>query len=123
MRIEAQGKYLQVILEKAQKSLTPGTVEVSRAQLNDFNSALSNLMENMNEEEGKERMLEMNDLYRKANDSAIKNYQEEGGGGGGHEDVKLKVEGGLIPFDLNSKGNYDFVAADGAEFGTPNAFL
>lgn len=120
MRIEAQGKYLQVILEKAQKSLSPGSVEVSRAQLNDFNSALSNLMENMNEEEGKERMLEMNDLYRKANDSAIKNYQEEGGE---HEDVKLKVEGGLIQFDLNSKGNYDFVAADGAEFGTPNAFL
>ncbi|KAG2676776.1 hypothetical protein I3760_12G068100 [Carya illinoinensis] len=125
MRIEAQGKYLQVILEKAQKSLSPGSVEAARAQLNDFNSALSNLMENMNEEERKERMLEMNDIYRKANGSTIQNYCEgEGGGGGGeHKDAKLEVERGLIQFDLNTKGNYDFAAADGAGFGTPNAFL
>jgi hypothetical protein len=54
MRIEAQGKYLQAILEKAQKSLSfdmngPSTIEATKAQLTDFNLALSSLMENMNE--------------------------------------------------------------------------
>ncbi|KAL6180941.1 hypothetical protein ACLB2K_047599 [Fragaria x ananassa] len=45
MRIEAQGKYLQAILEKAQMGLSvdmkePITAETTRAQLTDFNLAL-----------------------------------------------------------------------------------
>ncbi|CAI0467449.1 unnamed protein product [Linum tenue] len=55
VRIEAQGKYLQGILEKAQKSLTMamttgsgGNVDVARAQLTDFNLALSTLIHNLN---------------------------------------------------------------------------
>lgn len=121
MRIEAQGKYLQAILEKAQKSLSldingPGSLEVARAQLTDFNLALSNLMENMNEGERKENMVEMNDIFKKANSSAIQIYQE--GGREENEDVKLKIEGGLIQFDLNTKGSYDFFAANGAELET-----
>ncbi|CAL1413277.1 unnamed protein product [Linum trigynum] len=65
VRIEAQGKYLQGILEKAQKSLTTamtssGNVDVARAQLTDFNLALSTLIHNLNatseeEEEEEER--------------------------------------------------------------------
>lgn len=118
MRIEAQGKYLQAILEKAQNSLSldmngPSTIEATKAQLTDFNLALSNLMENMNEGDRKENMLEINEIYRKANDSGIHLYPE--GGREENKDVKLKVEGGLIQFDLNTNGNYDFVPTNGAE--------
>ncbi|KAL4601751.1 hypothetical protein ACB092_10G004400 [Castanea dentata] len=118
MRIEAQGKYLQAILEKAHKSLSldiigPGSLEAARAQLTDFNVALSNLMENMNEGERKENM---NNNFKKPNSSAIQIYQEVGREE--NEDVKLKIEGGLIQFDLNTKGSYDFFAANGAELET-----
>jgi hypothetical protein len=118
MRIEAQGKYLQAILEKAQKSLSfdmngPSTIEATKAQLTDFNLALSSLMENMNEGDRKENMLEMNEIYRKANGSGIHLYPD--GGHAENKDAKLKVEGGLIQFDLNTKGNYDFVVANGAD--------
>ncbi|XP_075641010.1 myb family transcription factor PHL11 [Castanea sativa] len=118
MRIEAQGKYLQAILEKAHKSLSlditgPGSLEAARAQLTDFNAALSNLMENMNEGERKENM---NNIFKKPNSSAIQIYQEVGREE--NEDVKLKIEGGLIQFDLNTKGSYDFFAANGAELET-----
>lgn len=122
MRIEAQGKYLQSILEKAQKSISldtngPGTLEAARAQLTDFNLALSSLMENMNGEDRREQRLEMNDIYRTANGSTIQIYQE-GGGREKDRDVKLKVEEGLIQFDLNTKSHYDFVASNGAESET-----
>lgn len=118
MRIEAQGRYLQAILEKAHNSLSldingPGSLEAARAQLTDFNVALSNLMENMNEGERKENM---NNIFKKPNSSAIQIYQEVGREE--NEDVKLKIEGGLIQFDLNTKGSYDFFAANGAELET-----
>lgn len=118
MRIEAQGKYLQAILEKARKSLSldmngPGSVEATKAQLTDFNLALSSLMENMNEGDRRQNLQESNDLQRKANCSAIQLYPERGGG----EDNKgMKLEGNLIQFDLNTRGNCDFVAANGPEF-------
>ena len=121
MRIEAQGKYLQDILERAQKSLSldingTGSLEAARVQLTDFNLALTNLMENMNEGDRKENMQEMNDFFKKANGSALQIYQE--GGREENKDVKLKIEGGLIQFDLNTKGNYDFFAANGADLET-----
>ncbi|XVF52095.1 hypothetical protein PTKIN_Ptkin04bG0237400 [Pterospermum kingtungense] len=117
MRIEAQGKYLQAILEKAQKSLTfdinscEGNVEETRAQLTNFNLALSNLLENVNEADRKPNMVQMNDVFDKANCSAYQNYgvgeREE------NKDVKVKVEGESINFDLNTKDSYEFVAVHG----------
>lgn len=119
MRIEAQGKYLQSILEKAQNSLSldmngPSGLEAARAQLTNFNLALSNIMENMNGEDRKGSIIEMNEIYKKSNGSAFQIYQD-GGGREENKEVKLKVEGGLIQFDLNTKDNYDFVAANGEQ--------
>ena len=118
MRIEAQGKYLQAILEKAQKSLSfdinscEGNVEETRAQLTNFNLALSNLLENVNEADRKPNVVQMNDVSKKTNCSAFQNYgvlgvREE------NKDVKLKVEGDSIDFDLNTKDSYEFVAING----------
>lgn len=110
MRIEAQGKYLQAMLEKAQRSLSldgPGSLEASRAQLTEFNSVLSNFMENM-KKDSKENIIEVSDFYSKSHDSAF-HYQEVG------RDQKPKVEGGSIQFDLNIKGSNDLVCAGGAE--------
>ncbi|KAK2662614.1 hypothetical protein Ddye_001188 [Dipteronia dyeriana] len=109
MRIEAQGKYLQAILEKAQKSLSMdinkcnGNVdEATRVQLTSFNLALSNLMEDMNEADRKSNLLEVS---------------KAGGIGDGEQDnidVKLKI-GASMHFDLNTKGSYEFIAANGIE--------
>ncbi|KAK1577076.1 hypothetical protein Q3G72_018805 [Acer saccharum] len=116
MRIEAQGKYLQAILEKAQKSLSMdinkcnGNVdEATRVQLTSFNLALSNLMEDMNEADRKSNILEVS-----------KATFRNGGIGEGEQDnkdVKLKIEGGgaSMHFDLNTKGSYEFIAANGIE--------
>ncbi|KAH7510863.1 hypothetical protein FEM48_ZijujUnG0077400 [Ziziphus jujuba var. spinosa] len=104
MRIEAQGKYLQAILEKAQKSLSvdmngPGSLEAAKAQLTDFNLALSNFMENINEVDRKEGILDMNDVYKKANGSTFNVYEE-----GNREEAKGSKLKGSIHFDLNAKG-------------------
>ncbi|KAL5550861.1 hypothetical protein UlMin_001037 [Ulmus minor] len=116
MRIEAQGKYLQGILEKAQSSLSmdlngPGNLEVAKAQLTDFNLALSNFMENMNEEEDRKGdIVEVNGVYRKENCSSFKTFDEQD-----REDKDSKLKG-TIHFDLNTKGGYDFLGANGLEF-------
>ncbi|XP_027361549.1 myb family transcription factor PHL11 isoform X3 [Abrus precatorius] len=112
MRIEAQGKYLQAVLEKAQRNLSldgPGSLEASRAQLTEFNSALSNFMENMNKD-SKDNIVEVNDFYNKSHGSPF-HYQEVGRGE--NRDQKPKVEGGSIQFDLNIKGSNDLVSACG----------
>ncbi|XP_048436022.1 myb family transcription factor PHL11-like [Pyrus x bretschneideri] len=121
MRIEAQEKYLQAILEKAQKGLTldvkgSHNIEATRAQLTDFNLALSNFLENMSEQDRRGNTAEiMNDAY-KNNGSTFQIYEhgirEE------NKDTKLKVEGGSIHFDFNSKGSYDYVGPNGGEFET-----
>ncbi|XP_020997585.1 myb family transcription factor PHL11 [Arachis duranensis] len=117
MRIEAQGKYLQAVLEKAQRTLSMegsgNNLEASRAQLTEFNSALSNFMENMNNKDSKQSILDMNDFYSKVHGSCFHNYhevirREE------NIDQKPKIEEGSIQFDLNIKDNYDFVSARGA---------
>ncbi|XP_024923243.3 myb family transcription factor PHL11 isoform X2 [Ziziphus jujuba] len=115
MRIEAQGKYLQAILEKAQKSLSvdmngPGSLEAAKAQLTDFNLALSNFMENINEVDRKEGILDMNDVYKKANGSTFNVYEE-----GNREEAKDSKLKGSIHFDLNAKGGYDFISSNGVE--------
>ncbi|XP_062073402.1 myb family transcription factor PHL11 [Humulus lupulus] len=121
MRIEAQGKYLQAILEKAQKSLSldmngPGNIEVAKAQLTDYNLALSNFMESMSEVEQKASILDqMGGVYGKENESSFKIYEE--GNKEDFEDSKLKdTNTNTIHFDLNTKSGYDFVGANGLEF-------
>lgn len=118
MRIEAQGKYLQAMLEKARKSLSldmngSSSLEAASAQLTDFNSALSNIMENMNKDT-KENIIDMNAFYKKTHDlSPFGIFQE--GEGEDHKDFKPKVEEGSIQFDLNIKGSYDFVSPGATE--------
>ncbi|KAJ0113017.1 hypothetical protein Patl1_03634 [Pistacia atlantica] len=118
MRIEAQGKYLQTILDKAQKSLSlhdmnasaSGNAEATRVQLMSFNLALSNLMENINEPDRKGNITEINDILKKANTNGSA-FQIQGvckrEADIDNEDVKL---------ELNSKGRLDFVSANGIEW-------
>ncbi|KAK3037647.1 hypothetical protein RJ639_030424 [Escallonia herrerae] len=114
MRIEAQGKYLQAILDNAQKSLSldmngPGSLEETRAQLTNFNLALSDLMENLNGEVRNGKIIEkgeFHELNRKANTSIFLGEDED------KKDVKLRVGGGSISFDLNARGSYDFIGTN-----------
>lgn len=112
MRIEAQGKYLQAILDKAQKSLSldvnnPSNLEATKAQLSEFNLALSSFIENVNGEERNADFRDksmLNDMNRKLSEQ---NYL-----GLNHEetnDVKLRLEGASINFDLNTRSGYDFI--------------
>ncbi|GAV58626.1 Myb_DNA-binding domain-containing protein/Myb_CC_LHEQLE domain-containing protein [Cephalotus follicularis] len=109
MRIEAQGKYMQTILDEAQKSLNTncnGSLESTKAQLTDFN-----LSDNMNERKHRnESIIEITDIYEDHNGSTfrIRGEKEDEE----NEDVKLKAEGGLLNFDLNSGGSCDIVATN-----------
>ncbi|XP_076888825.1 myb family transcription factor PHL11-like [Bidens hawaiensis] len=103
MRIETQGKYLQGILENAQKSLSldmnsSGNLEATRAELTNFNLALSDLMQNLNGEQNREE-----NILGKNGPVTVK------------EEMKIKTEGGgggTISFDLNTGGNYDFIGTN-----------
>ena len=107
MRIETQGKYLQGILENAQKSLSldmnsSGNLEATRAELTYFNLALSDLMENLNGEQREDNITKFS-LDSKTGPPTVK------------EDIKIKTEGGgggSISFDLNTGGNYDFIGTN-----------
>lgn len=114
MRIEAQGKYLQGILEKAQTNLSldmnssSANLEATRTQLTNFNLALSNLMDNLNENEANQNISDLGKFHGIDRNVNADTYM---GGGRGEEkkDVKLKVEGGdSMNFDLNMRGSYDF---------------
>ncbi|KAL6008557.1 hypothetical protein ACLOJK_034070 [Asimina triloba] len=126
MRIEAQGKYLQAILEKAQRSLTSdvngsGTLEATRAQLTDFNLALSGLMENMSQmqQERKGGDLVQDGLHNdrgKTTSSLLQLYQQ------GEEEqeknqpaAKLDPGTGSTLFDLNMNSGYEFIGVKGCE--------
>lgn len=109
MRIEAQGKYLQAILEKAQTNLSldmnsSGNLEATRTQLTNFNLALSNLMENLNEEERNQNISDLGKFHGIDRNASAAVYM--GGGEEEKKDVKLKVEGSSINFDLNMRGSY-----------------
>ncbi|KAM0000061.1 putative transcription factor MYB-HB-like family [Helianthus debilis subsp. tardiflorus] len=107
MRIETQGKYLQGILENAQKSLSldmnsSGNLEATRAELTNFNLALSDLMQNLNSEQREENVTKFS-LDGKKGAVTVK------------EEMKIKTEGGgggTISFDLNTGGNYDFIGTN-----------
>ncbi|KAL3635778.1 hypothetical protein CASFOL_020325 [Castilleja foliolosa] len=111
MRIEAQAKYLQAILEKAQQSLSadmslPESLESTKAQLTDFNLALSSFMQNINADNGNENVVS----YGKVHESiSIKKEHETKG-------IKLMLEGPSIKFDLNSRSSYDFFGINGPMF-------
>lgn len=103
MRIEAQGKYLQGILEKAQQSLcgnanSSESLESTKAQLTDFNLALSSFMQTIN---GDNRNEDIKNVIKEA--QVIK-------------DTKLKLEEPSIEFDLNSRSSYDFIGINGSGF-------
>ncbi|KAL8107695.1 myb family transcription factor PHL11 [Apium graveolens] len=111
MRIEAQGKYLQAILEKAQTNLSldmnsSGNLEATRVQLNSFNLALSNFMENLNEEDRNQSISELGRIHGNPSSSIYMGEVAE------KTDVKLKVEEGSINFDLNMRGSYDFLGTN-----------
>ncbi|KAL1552710.1 myb family transcription factor PHL11-like [Salvia divinorum] len=95
VRIEAQGKYLQAILERAKRrSLSANTnhsdsLEPTKPQLTDFNLALSSFMHTVNGESGD------GDIVKDT------------------EDIKIKLEGPSIEFDLNSRSGYDFIGITG----------
>nr|QSD99807.1 MYB family transcription factor [Melilotus albus] len=115
MRIEAQGKFLQTVLEKAQSSLSQDgqdNLEASKTQLAEFNSALSNFMENMNKD-SKENILDINEFYNKNHSSSF-NYHEVLGTEE-NKVLKPQVEGGSMQLDLNMKGGNELVSVDGAE--------
>ncbi|KAL4570437.1 hypothetical protein LXL04_026089 [Taraxacum kok-saghyz] len=110
MRIETQGKYLQGILENAQKSLSldmnsSGNLEATRAELTNFNLALSDLMDNLNGEGREENVSKFSHDVKKG--PTITHVKEE---------MKIKTEGGggggSISFDLNTGGNYDFIGTN-----------
>ncbi|KAF5946959.1 hypothetical protein HYC85_017187 [Camellia sinensis] len=88
------------------------SVEATRAQLTNFNLALSNLMENVDGEVRNENNIHkslLNDINRKANGSLYLGEVEE------RKDIKLKVEGGSVNFDLNTRGSYDFIGTSRSE--------
>ncbi|KAL9387342.1 hypothetical protein Peur_020466 [Populus x canadensis] len=120
MRIEAQGKYLQAILEKAQKSLSQnlnddsnGNLKATRAHLTGFNSAVYSLMENLNAEDRKPSITDLKGINMKENGPAMHIQRE--GQTQETKDVKHHLQGDSIHFDLNAKGTYDFVSANGSE--------
>ena len=92
MRIEAQGKYLQAILEKAQRGLSfgGGSLDEARAQLVDFNIKLSGAA--------------ATDSIRVSQTSAFQLYK-------GEEDRRQAegrmTNGDLLLLDLNLKGSYE----------------
>ncbi|KAL1834371.1 hypothetical protein ACET3Z_004022 [Daucus carota] len=114
MRIEAQGKYLQAILEKAQTNLSldmnsSGNLETTRVQLNSFNLALSKFMENLNEGDRKQNISELGKINANSRNTSASIYMGEVAE---KKDVKLKVEAGAVNFDLNMRGSYDFLGTN-----------
>ncbi|KAK4486317.1 hypothetical protein RD792_008988 [Penstemon davidsonii] len=105
MRIEAQGKYLQSILQKAQQSLSTDHVnqteslESTKAQLTDFNLALSSFMQTINaDERNTNNVTDVDGKARELNE------------------IELKIEGPSIDFDLNARSSYDFIGINGQVF-------
>ncbi|XP_019237544.1 PREDICTED: myb family transcription factor PHL11-like [Nicotiana attenuata] len=116
MRIEAQGKYLQAIMDKAQKSLStdmnsPSAVEATRAQLTNFNLAVSTLMDCMhgdNRDETVAGKRAHDDTNKALPMSTYLNEEEQ------KNNMKIKLEEASISFDLNSRSSYDFIGMNSA---------
>lgn len=99
MRIEAQGKYLEAILDKAQKSLpvnmnSSSELEAMRAHLAVFNSPLSNLMDYTIHGENRDNNIELST----SNYIAEKEQKK---------DMNLySLKEASINLDLNSRSSY-----------------
>ncbi|XP_051151386.1 myb family transcription factor PHL11-like [Andrographis paniculata] len=110
MRIEAQGKYLQAILEQAQQRLSAGTnhpesLESMRAQITDFNLALSNFMQTIkgNERDETTKLAMPQNINTRM---AEANYSDKGQE---VKEIELSLHGPSIGFDLNRSSSNDFV--------------
>lgn len=111
MRIEAQGKYLKTILEKAQTNISfdanaSNGIESTRSQFVDFNLSLSGFMENATQvcKENREQLVKaMSDNSDKDN----LGFQLYHVGNQEAKEVKCKPkhEDSLL-LDLNIKGGY-----------------
>jgi small-conductance mechanosensitive channel len=113
-RIEAQGKYLKAILEKAERNISSDAnapsdnIGSTRSQLMDFNLALSGFMDNATRlcEENNEQLVKaLSDDNHKDNNLGFQLYQV-----GSHEAKEVKwtpKTGDSLRLDLNIKGSYD----------------
>lgn len=109
MRMEAQGKYLLTLLEKAQKSMPCGGNggETDKGQFSDFSLALSGLVGDHDHKNDKTGLV-TNILH--VDGDLTEDFQlcgERKKGENGDEGVK--PESGFVHFDLNSKGGYDLL--------------
>jgi hypothetical protein len=110
MRIEAQGKYLQTILEKAQNNLSydasgAANLEATRSQLTDFNLALSGFMDNVTqvcEQNSGELAKTMSDDSLRSSNLGFQLYH----GVQDVDDVKCTPDDDLLLLDLNIRGGY-----------------
>uniref|UniRef100_A0A453CUP4 MYB-CC type transcription factor LHEQLE-containing domain-containing protein n=1 Tax=Aegilops tauschii subsp. strangulata TaxID=200361 RepID=A0A453CUP4_AEGTS len=113
MRIEAQGRYLKEILEKAQENISfdaNGSVglENTRSQLTDFNLALPGLSDNgtqVYEESGEQLVKHMSDDNLHDNNLDFQLYRVRSQEAKSVE-CTPKTED-LLLLDLNIKGGYD----------------
>ena len=117
MRIEAQGKYLQTILEKAESNLSydatgGANLEATRSQLTDFNLALSGFMDNVTQvceqNNGELAKAMSEDSLRASNNLGFQLYHGVHQDG---DDVKCATDEGLLLLDLNIRGGYDHRAS------------
>lgn len=105
--MEAQGKYLLTLLEKAQKSIPCGNgAETDKCQFSNFNLALSGLV---GDDQKIEKAGLVTDISHINGDSSedfrLCGHQEKEETG----DVGVKPESGFVHFDLNSKSGYDLL--------------
>jgi hypothetical protein len=70
-------------------------------------------MENLNAEDRKPSITDLKGINMKENGPAMHIQRE--GQTQETKDVKHHLQGDSIHFDLNTKGNYDFVSANGSE--------
>ena len=110
MRIEAQGKYLKTILEKAHRniSIDANASGNTRSQFTDFNLALSGFVDNATrayEENNGQMVKSISDDKHKDNHLSFQLYNV---GSQEAKDVECtpKTEDSLL-LDLNIKGGYD----------------
>jgi hypothetical protein len=111
MRIEAQGKYLQTILEKAQKNLSYDScgatnLETTKSQLTDFNLALSGFMDDATqacEHNAGDLAKAMSEDNLRASNLGFQLYH----GVQDAEDVKCTPNEDQLLLDLNIKGGYE----------------
>jgi hypothetical protein len=113
IRIEAQGKYLKAILEKAHRNISfdanaSGNIESTRSQLRDFNLALSGFVDNetqVYEENNGQLVKGISGNNHKDNHLSFQLYNA---GSQEANDAKCtpETEDSLL-LDLNIKGGYD----------------